>query len=305
MNLFDGSIPIGTLLLLLLCVGIALGFEFVNGFHDTANAVATVIYTKSLPPTAAVIWCGILNFIGVMVGGVGVAFGIVHLLPVDLLINIGSSAGLLMVLSLLLAAVIWNVGTWYFGLPSSSSHALIGSILGVGLASSLFTGKGFGSGVNWSKAQDIGLSLLVSPLIGFVLAGLLLLLLKSIVRIPKLYEEPSKTDAPPWWIRGILIITCTLVSLFHGSNDGQKGMGLIMLILIGLLPTAFGVNTELKADDISKTTSAITAARPILAKDTGADAGKILAEMDAISSILNGKSDLKKPGRRAKDHSSR
>src|SRR5215510_6656009 len=180
MTLFDGSVGWGTLALLFVCLAIALSFEFVNGFHDTANAVATVIYTKSLKPWVAVIWSGSMNFLGVLLGGAAVAFSIVHLLPVDLLINIGRKAGLLMVLSLLVAAILWNFGTWYFGLPASSSHALIGSILGVGLASSLFSGHGFGSGVNWTKAQQVGLSLLISPLVGFLLAGGLLLLSKDV-----------------------------------------------------------------------------------------------------------------------------
>src|SRR5262245_50977971 len=175
MTFFDGSVGWETLALLFVCLTIALSFEFVNGFHDTANAVATVIYTGSLKPWTAVIWSGSMNFLGVLLGGVAVAFSIVHLLPVDLLINIGKKAGLLMVLSLLIAAIAWNFGTWYFGLPASSSHALIGSILGVGLASSMFSERGFGSGENWSKAEHGGLSLFISPLVGVLLAcGLLL-----------------------------------------------------------------------------------------------------------------------------------
>src|SRR5215510_15602783 len=207
MNLLDGSIGASTLALLFLCLAIALSFEFVNGFHDTANAVATVIYTRALKPWVAVIWSGSMNFLGVLLGGVAVAFSIVHLLPVDLLINIGKNAGLLMVLSLLIAAIAWNFGTWYFGLPASSSHALIGSILGVGLASSIFSGQGFGSGVNWSKAEQVGLSLLISPLIGFLLAGGLLLLSKAVLKNQALYQEPHGDQPPPLWIRAILFLT--------------------------------------------------------------------------------------------------
>jgi inorganic phosphate transporter, PiT family len=245
LEIFDGSVGWGTLLLLGVCLLIALGFEFVNGFHDTANAVATVIYTNSLKPNVAVVWSGLMNFFGVLFSSGAVAFGIVHLLPVDLLININGTAGILMVLSLLTAAILWNVLTWYYGLPSSSSHALIGSILGVGLASSFFSGQGFGSGVNWGKAQETGLALLVSPMIGFGCAALLLLLAKALIRDPRLYEEPKPDTPPPLWIRAVLCVTCTGVSFAHGSNDGQKGIGLIMLIVIGLLPTQFSINPAL------------------------------------------------------------
>ena len=274
---------------------IALAFEFANGFHDTANAVATVIYTKSLKPTYAVLWSGLINFIGVFFGGAAVAFSIVHLLPVDLLINIGASAGLWMVLSLLLSAIIWNVGTWYFGLPASSSHALIGSILGVGLASSIFSGQGFGSGVNWGKAQDIGLSLLVSPLIGFSLAALLLLLCKALIKDRRLYEEPQGEEPPPWWIRLILIGTCTGVSFAHGSNDGQKGVGLIMLILIGLLPAQFALNTNYKGEDVNKTVAAITRLESDVPRIAASSPDKdaILKDLADARELLTGKTDLK------------
>ena len=266
MNLFDGSVGWGTLSLLILCLTIALSFEFVNGFHDTANAVATVIYTKSLKPWVAVIWSGFMNFLGVLLGGAAVAFSIVHLLPVDLLINIGKKAGLLMVLSLLIAAIAWNFGTWYFGLPASSSHALIGSILGVGLASSLFSGQGFGSGVNWTKAEQVGLSLLISPVAGFLLAGGLLLLSKALLKNRKLYEESKGDQPPPFWIRAILFLTCTGVSFAHGSNDGQKGVGLIMLILIGILPTHYAINTKFDAGEVGKTLAGIQQIEPVLAR---------------------------------------
>src|SRR6266704_877453 len=201
-------------LLLLVALLIALGFEFVNGFHDTANAVATVIYTHSLPAEFAVMWSGFFNFLGVLLSSGAVAFGIVSLLPVELILQVGSSAGFAMVFALLIAAIIWNLGTWYFGLPASSSHTLIGSIIGVGVANAL----------------------MLSPLVGFICAAILLLLLKMIVRNPALYAAPEGNKAPPLWIRGLLILTCTGVSFAHGSNDGQKGMGLIMLILIGTVP---------------------------------------------------------------------
>src|SRR5467141_2073125 len=229
-------------LLLLVALLIALGFEFVNGFHDTANAVATVIYTHSLPAEFAVMWSGFFNFLGVLLSSGAVAFGIVSLLPVELILQVGSSAGFAMVFALLIAAIIWNLGTWYFGLPASSSHTLIGSIIGVGVANALTRGRDGTSGVDWGKATEIGYALLLSPLVGFICAAILLLLLKLIIRKPELYRAPEGNQPPPLWIRGLLILTCTGVSFAHGSNDGQKGMGLIMLILIGTVPTAYALN---------------------------------------------------------------
>ncbi len=220
----------------------ALGFEFVNGFHDTANAVATVIYTHSLEPHIAVVWSGAWNFIGVLLSSGAVAFSIVSLLPVELILQVGSNAGFAMVFALLIAAIIWNMGTWYFGLPASSSHTLVGSIIGVGIANQLMSVKTGTSGVDWGQATNIGKSLLLSPIVGFVCAALLLLLCKALIPNKALYQAPVGTEPPPFWIRGLLILTCTGVSFFHGSNDGQKGMGLIMLILIGTVPTAYAVN---------------------------------------------------------------
>src|ERR1700722_7873187 len=231
---------------------IALGFEFVNGFHDTANAVATVIYTNSMSPNLAVVWSGFFNFAGVLVSTGAVAFGIVSLLPVELILQVGSGAGFAMVFALLIAAILWNLGTWYFGLPSSSSHTLIGSIIGVGLMNQLMAANGSGtSGVDWGQATKIGETLLVSPLIGFSAAWLLLTILKSSIKIPALYKEPVGNTPPPFWIRGLLILTCTGVSFFHGGNDGQKGMGLIMLILIGTVPTAYALNRTMHEADVN------------------------------------------------------
>lgn len=237
-------------LLLGVALLIALGFEFVNGFHDTANAVATVIYTHSLPPTAAVVWSGICNFLGVLTSSGAVAFGILALLPVELILQVGSSAGFSMVFALLIAAIIWNLGTWYLGLPSSSSHTLIGSIIGVGIANQLMAPAATGtSGVDWGQAADVGKSLLISPLVGFIAAALLLLAAKSLIKSPQLYREPAGRKPPPFWIRSLLILTCTGVSFAHGSNDGQKGMGLIMLILIGTVPTAYALNRSMDTQD--------------------------------------------------------
>ncbi len=229
-------------ILLGIALFIALGFEFVNGFHDTANAVATVIYTHSLEPHLAVAWSGLWNFTGVMVSSGAVAYAIVSLLPVELILRVGSGAGFAMVFSLLIAAIIWNLGTWYFGLPASSSHTLIGSIIGVGLANQFMAGTTGTSGVDWGSAVNVFKALLVSPIVGFVFAGLLLLLFKAVIKDPRLYEAPKGDAPPPFWIRGLLILTCTGVSFAHGSNDGQKGMGLIMLILIGTVPTAYALN---------------------------------------------------------------
>jgi len=228
---------------------VALGFEFVNGFHDTANAVATVIYTHSLEPHIAVVWSGFWNFLGVLASSGLVAFAIVSLLPVELILQVGSSAGFAMVFALLVAAIIWNLGTWWFGLPASSSHTLIGSVIGVGIANQLINGRSGTSGVDWGQAKNIGYSLLLSPVVGFGCALLLLLLAKALIKDPKLYKAPEGSAPPPFYIRCLLILTCTGVSFFHGSNDGQKGMGLIMLILIGTVPTAYALNHAVTFQD--------------------------------------------------------
>jgi PiT family inorganic phosphate transporter len=250
--------------LLFVALLIALGFEFVNGFHDTANAVATVIYTRSLPANFAVVWSGLFNLAGVLTSSGAVAFGIISLLPVELILQVGSHAGFAMVFALLIAAIFWNLGTWAFGLPASSSHTLIGSIIGVGVTNALLHGRSGTSGVDWSKAKEVGEALLLSPLFGFALAAALLLLLKSIIRIPALYAEPKGDQPPPWWIRGILILTCTLVSFFHGSNDGQKGMGLIMLILIGTVPTAYALNRAMPESQLQAFASRSQAASAVI-----------------------------------------
>ena len=200
-------------LLLFVALLIALAFEFVNGFHDTANAVATVIYTHAMPAPVAVVWAGVFNFLGVMASAGAVAFGIITLLPVELILQVGSSAGFAMVFALLVAAIIWNLGTWYLGLPASSSHTLIGSIIGVGIANAMMHGLDGTSGVDWNKAREIGQSLLLSPVIGFFVAGLLLVSLKYVIKNPALYREPKGNEPPPWWIRATLIATCTGVSL--------------------------------------------------------------------------------------------
>jgi len=261
-EIFGQTLSLGHVIFLLLALGLALSFEFVNGFHDTANAVATVIYTHTMKPWVAVVWSGLWNLTGVLTSAGTVAFGVIALLPVELVIHVGSAAGFAMVFSLLISAIIWNVGTWYFGLPASSSHTLIGSIMGVGLANAMLSGgHSFGEGVNWDKAIDTGKALLLSPIVGFVFSALLLLTLKALVKRKDLYEAPEKDAPPPLWIRILLILTCTGVSFAHGSNDGQKGQGLIMLILIGILPATFALDMGIDSksiQDLSSTTQTIS-----------------------------------------------
>ncbi len=244
--------------LLVLCLIAAFGFEFVNGFHDTANAVATVIYTNSLKPWTAVIWSGIWNFFGVASGlfiGVKVAMGIVALLPVESLIDQNLAHSLSMVMALLISAIAWNLLTWYLGIPCSSSHTLIGSILGVGIAYSMLPDSNT-TAVDWGQASKIGMSLLISPLFGFSLTIIFMFILKRVTRKSEygdmLFKEPKKNAPPPTWIRAILILTCTSVSYFHGSNDGQKGIGLVMLILIGIVPSYFALNSKINPSGLSQ-----------------------------------------------------
>jgi len=236
-------------ILLLICLLAACTFEFINGFHDTANAVATVIYTHSLTPTTAVVWSGLWNFIGVNVGGIAVAMGIVNLLPVELLVDQNLMHSISMIFALIFTAIIWNLSTWYIGIPCSSSHTLIGSIFGVGLAYYFLPGVSTYA-LNWSKVFDVGLSLMISPVFGFGFALLLMWILRKVIKNKVIFKEPPAKKAPPTWIRAILILTCTSVSYAHGSNDGQKGVGLIMLILIGFAPTFFAIDRSKKAEDL-------------------------------------------------------
>jgi PiT family inorganic phosphate transporter len=237
-------------LLLILALAIALGFEFVNGFHDTANAVATVIYTHSLEPNIAVVWSGLCNLLGVLTSSGTVAFTVITLLPVELILQVSAGAGFAMVFALLIAAILWNLSTWWFGLPASSSHTMVGSIIGVGLANQLMNVHSGTSGVDWDQATKVFKVLLISPVVGFVFAALIFLLAKRTIKYPALYEAPKNAEPPPWPIRLLLVLTCTGVSYAHGSNDGQKGMGLIMLILIGTVPTAYALNHAVSAKDV-------------------------------------------------------
>ncbi|WP_426489795.1 inorganic phosphate transporter [Hymenobacter sp. 102] len=284
------------LLLLVACLLAACAFEFVNGFHDTANAVATVIYTNSLRPWVAVIWSAFWNFVGVIAGGISVAMGIVYLLPVESLVDQNVYHGIAMVGALIVAAIIWNVGTWYYGIPASSSHALIGSILGVGIAFSLLSPAA--AAVNWSKAGETGLALLIGPLFGFSLTIVLMFLLRRFVKSKTIFKEPHKRKPPPIWIRLILIATCTLVSYFHGSNDGQKGVGLIMLILIGIVPVHFALNAKLNPLDVRDSLARVEQVmNKVNPNELGAADRQLLAEMrnqtNALDAIFLGKTDVK------------
>ena len=251
-------------MLLGLALTIALGFEFVNGFHDTANAVATVIYTNSLTPNIAVVWSGVCNLAGVLLSSGTVAFAVITLLPVELILKVSSGAGFAMVFALLIAAILWNLGTWWFGLPASSSHTMVGSIIGVGLASQLMNMHSGASGLDWGQVLRVLEALLISPLIGFGLAGIVMLAAKRLIKFPELYETPKDKEPPPWPIRALMVLTCTGVSFFHGSNDGQKGMGLIMLILIGTVPTAYALNHAVSPAEVQSFIAASEQAGQIL-----------------------------------------
>jgi phosphate/sulfate permease len=284
-------------LLLAFCLFAACAFEFVNGFHDTANAVATVIYTNSLKPNTAVVWSGFCNFLGVFFGGIAVAMGILNLLPTELLIDQNVYHSIAMVLALLFSAIVWNLGTWYFGLPSSSSHTLIGSILGVGLAFTFMPENTSGTGVNTSKATEIFISLFTSPLFGFSLAIVLMFILRRTLDKPLrnlVFSEPKKNQPPPVWIRSILIATCTLVSFFHGSNDGQKGVGLIMLILIGITPTYFALdnskNPLLMQENITQIETIMNRVNPTLL--SARDRAELVVTKREIASL---KTQINKP----------
>ncbi|MGO1157870.1 inorganic phosphate transporter [Acinetobacter lwoffii] len=240
-----------SVILLATALFIALSFEFVNGFHDTANAVATVIYTNALSAPVAVMWAGFCNFLGVMVASGAVAYGIIALLPVELIMNVGSGAGFAMVFAMLIAAILWNLGTWFLGIPASSSHTLIGSILGVGIMNYILNAGTGASGIDMEQVMKVGKALLFSPLIGFAFAAIVFLLVKKIFkRQLELFQPPEGNKPPPPLIRAMLIFTCTGVSFAHGSNDGQKGMGLIMLILIGCVPLAYSLNKNLDVQHI-------------------------------------------------------
>jgi inorganic phosphate transporter, PiT family len=284
-----GEVNLSTSLLVVfaICLLAVVGFEFVNGFHDTANAVATVIYTKALKPVYAIPWSGTFNFLGVFLGGVAVAMGILKLLPLDELMKLPVAVGACMVLAVLLASIVWNLGTWYLGIPCSSSHTLIGAMIGASIAFTWYYG---GAGVNWDKAKEIGLSLILSPLIGFGAAAGLMYLLIHVIKWKALFHIPeNENDTPPILIRLLLITTCTLVSFFHGSNDGQKGVGLLMLILIAFLPAKFAVNHEVSSD---KMLASLNKTEMVLSHVTPSDAAGKTLILTADSAIDKTKTAL-------------
>ncbi|MEX3020389.1 inorganic phosphate transporter PitA [Kluyvera sp. STS39-E] len=266
LHLFAG-LDLHTGLLLVLALVFVLFYEAINGFHDTANAVATVIYTRAMRSQLAVAMAAIFNFLGVLLGGLSVAYAIVHMLPTDLLLNMGSAHGLAMVFSMLLAAIIWNLGTWYFGLPASSSHTLIGAIIGIGLTNALMTGTSVVDALNIPKVINIFASLIISPIVGLVVAGGLIFLLrrywsgtKKRARIHLTPAEREKKDGkkkPPFWTRIALILSAIGVAFSHGANDGQKGIGLVMLVLIGVAPAGFVVNMNASGYEITRTRDAV------------------------------------------------
>jgi len=279
--------------LLIVCLVAACAFEFINGFHDTANAVATVIYTNSLKPWVAVIWSAAWNSVGVFAGGITVAMGISYLIPIEILTDQNIYHSVALVMSLLITAIAWNLGTWYFGIPCSSSHTLVGSILGVGLAYSFIAEKTVNY-VNWSKASDIGLSLLVSPIIGFSLTILIMYLLKVSIKNKSIFKAPKSNDPPPFVIRMVLLLTCTGVSYSHGSNDGQKGIGLVMLILVAIAPSYFAINPNV---NLLKVRQEIALLDSVLhktmvskiAKDDSLELAKILTVSNNVNNLISSK----------------
>jgi phosphate/sulfate permease len=291
-------------ILLVICLLAVCAFEFVNGFHDTANAVATVIYTNTLKPNVAVVWSGICNFVGVLTGGVGLAMGIVSLLPLESLVDQNVAHSISMVAAILLTAIFWNLATWYFGIPCSSSHTLIGSILGVGLAFSFLPDSV--NAVNWDKAKEIGYALLLSPLVGFTLAIILMYLIRITTRKTEagdaLFKEPKKNQPPPLPIRAVLFITCTLVSFFHGRNDGQKGVGLAMIVLIAIVPSYFALDSSLDSTKLPGSLNKIELAlssidsTALSQKDRTKlnDTKKKIAKLQVTFSLINNTSSIEK-----------
>jgi PiT family inorganic phosphate transporter len=276
----------GSLIVLAFCLILVLVFEFSNGFHDTANAVATVIYTKSLDAVPAVILSGTMNFLGVMLGGVAVAYTMVELLPPEVLTPPNGNPATAALLSLFVGALIWNISTWWLGIPCSSSHALIGALLGVGLANSIIEARGFGRGVDWDQVRSVGEALLFSPIMGFVLAGALFKVLKMVIRDGSLFKPPEEGKRPPLWLRILLIGTCSGVSFAHGSNDGQKSIGLIMLTIIGLLPVQFALNRDQGALDSHHVADVAESATPLIQRYGDDEKDKALQALGELTAKL-------------------
>ena len=289
--------------MLVACFVLVLAFEATNGFHDTSNAVATVIYTNALKPIPAVIWSGLLNFVGVLVGGIAVAYALVEILPPDVLTPPDGAPAVPMLLSIFVSALSWNVLTWWFGIPNSSSHCIIGALIGVAVGDALLHSRGVGAGVDWHQIITVLKALAISPILGLVGAGGLYFLLKKIVRTGHLFEPPEGDTPPVWWMRGLLILTCTSVSFSHGTNDGQKSIGLIMLTIIGLMPATYALNPE-----VPKQLAALSAhageAIPLIqhyGDDLKDQALKSAAALQAAGPDLGGQASL--PAGGAADHS--
>jgi inorganic phosphate transporter, PiT family len=229
--------------LLIFCFVMVVMFEATNGFHDAANAVATVIYTKSLSPGQAIVLSGFLNFLGVLLGGIAVAYALVELIPAEVLSPPNGGPAVGMLVALFVAALFWNIGTWWLALPNSSSHCLIGSLIGVAVGNAFVRSRSLADGVHWPQLWKVLEALAVSPILGFVFAGLLYFICRKSLHDENLYK-PVDDKPPIWWMRGILILTCSGVSFSHGTNDGQKSIGLIMLTIIGLLPATYALNPQ-------------------------------------------------------------
>ncbi len=280
--------------ILVACFVLVLAFEATNGFHDTSNAVATVIYTNSLKPIPAVVWSGIMNFVGVLVGGIAVAYALVEILPPDVLTPPDGAPALPMLVALFVAALFWNVLTWFFGIPNSSSHCIIGALVGVAIADSLIQARSLADGVDWQQITKVLEALALSPILGLLIAGGLYFVLRAVLRRGHLFEPPEGDQPPAWWLRVLLILTCTSVSFGHGTNDGQKSIGLIMLTIIGLLPATYALNPGAGAQ-LAQLHANAAAAIPLIEaygddrKDQGVQAARNLQSFDPGSAVPIGR----------------
>lgn len=231
-----------SIIALLVCGLLVCVFEFVNGFHDTANAVATVIYTRSLRAGPAVVLSSVMNFLGVLTGGLSVAYAMVEMLPPDVLSPPDGTPAVPMLFSLFGTALVWNLLTWRAGIPNSSSHCVIGAIVGVAIGDSLVHGRSLSNGVDWHQITKVLEALAISPVLGLVGAALFYLAMRRVVKDPALYQPPQGDAPPRGWVRWLLVGSCSGVSFSHGNNDGQKSIGLIMLTVVGLMPALYALN---------------------------------------------------------------
>lgn len=256
--------------------------EAINGFHDTATAVATVIYSNSMGALPAVIMSAVCNFLGVMIGGTAVAFGLVNLLPVDMVTGIDNLGESSLFLALILTAVIWNFATWWYGIPNSTTHTYIGSILGIGMAHSYLLGRGVMGELNWGQIEKVLAALFLSPVIGFGGAMLVYWIIRAVIRDDRMYRPSEAKVTPPLYVRSLLITGGAGVSLLHGSNDGQKSIGLIFLVMIGLAPGLYGLDHGLHREGYPQVSEAVTlitetAYEFIDNQQVGKEAGEVLA----------------------------